>query len=263
MTSVSDSIEQVRAAYRKTILADDPTPARRQWRFGLFERGLTLADELEARFGPLAGKRVLDVGAAFGGDAVALHARGADCVLTDIADHGYPRLCETIGGGSRLSCLLCDCGRTWPLADGSFDLVVCIGVIEHVRDLDTFFAEVARVLKPEGVALIDTPPALRMARRDSHYQLPLVSLLPTRWRCWVAEHVFGRRYELQLSGRTFYSAGQLRHYVARRGYRVLPVKYRSSTIMARVARWPFASFWRSLIRRFVYDFMLIVPRTAT
>jgi len=38
----------------------------------------------------------------------------------------------------------------WPFADGCFDIVLSNQVLEHVRDADHFFAELARVLRPGG-----------------------------------------------------------------------------------------------------------------
>lgn len=40
--------------------------------------------------------------------------------------------------------------------DDSFDLVVSFQVLEHVRDLDTYFAETRRVLHPDGRLLLST-----------------------------------------------------------------------------------------------------------
>ena len=44
-----------------------------------------------------------------------------------------------------------------PLADRSADLIVCLSVLEHVRTLDTASAEIARVLRPGGVAVLGYP----------------------------------------------------------------------------------------------------------
>lgn len=44
-----------------------------------------------------------------------------------------------------------------PFPDGSFDRVVCISVLEFVKDLDKAFSEMARVLKPGGEAVIGFP----------------------------------------------------------------------------------------------------------
>jgi 2-polyprenyl-6-hydroxyphenyl methylase/3-demethylubiquinone-9 3-methyltransferase len=43
-----------------------------------------------------------------------------------------------------------------PYARASFDLVVCVDVLEHVSDLNRVLAEVARVLRPGGLFLFDT-----------------------------------------------------------------------------------------------------------
>jgi len=47
-------------------------------------------------------------------------------------------------------------GEQLPYADQSFDCVFCCDVLEHVRDLPRVIAEIARVLKPNGVFIYDT-----------------------------------------------------------------------------------------------------------
>jgi 2-polyprenyl-6-hydroxyphenyl methylase/3-demethylubiquinone-9 3-methyltransferase len=47
-------------------------------------------------------------------------------------------------------------GEAIPLPEGSFDLVYCCDVLEHVRDLPSVIAEIARVLRPGGVFFYDT-----------------------------------------------------------------------------------------------------------
>lgn len=44
-----------------------------------------------------------------------------------------------------------------PLASASADLVVCLSVLEHVATLDAAGAEIARVLRPGGVAVVGYP----------------------------------------------------------------------------------------------------------
>jgi 2-polyprenyl-6-hydroxyphenyl methylase / 3-demethylubiquinone-9 3-methyltransferase len=43
-----------------------------------------------------------------------------------------------------------------PYADGSFSVIICLDVLEHVQDLHTTIKEVARVLAPGGVFVFDT-----------------------------------------------------------------------------------------------------------
>jgi SAM-dependent methyltransferase len=49
-----------------------------------------------------------------------------------------------------------DLNRALPLPDGAYDLVHANQVIEHVADVDLFAAEVFRLLKPGGVAIVST-----------------------------------------------------------------------------------------------------------
>jgi len=44
-----------------------------------------------------------------------------------------------------------------PFADGMFDLVVSVEVMEHVGDLDAFLADIHRLLKPGGYFIWTTP----------------------------------------------------------------------------------------------------------
>jgi 2-polyprenyl-6-hydroxyphenyl methylase / 3-demethylubiquinone-9 3-methyltransferase len=43
-----------------------------------------------------------------------------------------------------------------PYADGSFSVIICFDVLEHVRDLNTTIAEIARVLALGGIFVFDT-----------------------------------------------------------------------------------------------------------
>jgi SAM-dependent methyltransferase len=61
----------------------------------------------------------------------------------------------------------------WPIEDASIDLAVADFVVEHVADPDVFFAEAARVLKPDGHIGIRTI--------NSHSYLGVASrLIPNR-----------------------------------------------------------------------------------
>ena len=102
------------------------------------------------------GLRVLDVGCGGGylPEALTLFS---DQVSGLDASHGslvaaHAHALET---GQRIAYQV---GRaeSLPFADGTFDLVTCCDVLEHVDDLDRVLAEIARVLKPGGIFLYDT-----------------------------------------------------------------------------------------------------------
>lgn len=48
------------------------------------------------------------------------------------------------------------CGEKPPFDDGSFDVVLCCDVLEHVDSVEEVIGQVARVLKPGGVFFYDT-----------------------------------------------------------------------------------------------------------
>lgn len=50
-----------------------------------------------------------------------------------------------------------DLNKKWPFKDNSFDSIVAIHLIEHLKDLLHFMSEAHRVLKTGGTLYIETP----------------------------------------------------------------------------------------------------------
>ena len=61
-------------------------------------------------------------------------------------------------------------GAPLPYPDGHFDVVVCIETLEHILPTDRLVSEIHRVLKPDGIGIIDVP------RLDSFLNLGLLML---------------------------------------------------------------------------------------
>lgn len=110
-------------------------------------------DQLEAlvRGYVTAGSRVLDLGCGRGGVVelfwrdVAL-AAGLDPDSPSLSGHRAPGMPVVRGVGERL-----------PFADESFDLIVCLWVMEHLKHPATVLREVRRVLMPAGHFVFLTP----------------------------------------------------------------------------------------------------------
>ena len=66
-----------------------------------------------------------------------------------------------------------------PFPDSSYDVIVSNHVIEHVHDAHRHLAEIARVLRPGGIAYLATPN--RWWPWEVHYRLPLLHYLPPRY----------------------------------------------------------------------------------
>jgi SAM-dependent methyltransferase len=56
-----------------------------------------------------------------------------------------------------------------PCADEEFDVIVCLSVLEHLRDLVRAVAEIGRVLRPGGVAIVGFP--VRNPITDAFFRL--------------------------------------------------------------------------------------------
>ena len=76
----------------------------------------------------------------------------------------------------------------WPIDDASIDLAVGDFVLEHISDVDSFFSEVARVLRPNGYL------CLRTCNKMSYFGL-CVSLIPSRFHAKITQHVQDAREE--------------------------------------------------------------------
>jgi SAM-dependent methyltransferase len=97
-------------------------------------------------------KAVLDIGCREGSNL--LYGRKADvCVGVDIdfksvdyARQMSPHCATFLASGT---CL--------PFASGTFDVVLCCDVIEHVEEYDKLVKEIGRVTQPKGVLVLSTP----------------------------------------------------------------------------------------------------------
>ena len=94
---------------------------------------------------------VLDIGCSGGATVKAANDMGWEASGVDISQ-GAVDFCRKQG----LDCHKID-GTALPFADNTFDLVTNWHVIEHVADVRKTLAEWQRVLKPDGVMILETP----------------------------------------------------------------------------------------------------------
>jgi len=104
-----------------------------------------------------------------------------------------------------------------PLADSSFDLVLCAETLEHVRDVQLLLSEARRVLHPSGRLAVTTPAhgrttALRAAVRG-----------------------FGSAFDPLSAHLRFFTANSLRSLLAEMGFELESLRRERSSLLA-VAR---------------------------
>ncbi len=118
--------------------------------------------------GPLAGRRVLEVGAGAGQGARYVRRAGGVVVATDLSAGmlATGRRIDAAVPAAAVPLLQCDAVRL-PFADGSFDVVfTAYGVVPFVADSAAVMAEAARVLRPGGRFVFSTTHPIRWALPD-------------------------------------------------------------------------------------------------
>ena len=153
--------------------------------------------------GPVAGKRIMEVGAGSGRDSVRLAAAGATAV---ILDYSVPSL-ETARRvaereGVRAHFVRADALRL-PFRDGAFDVVFHQGLLEHFRDPAPLLRENVRVLAPGALLLVDVPQRFHLYTVAKHILIAM-----GKWFAgWETEFSMGelervmRRAGVRITGR--------------------------------------------------------------
>jgi SAM-dependent methyltransferase len=102
---------------------------------------------------PASGGRLLDLGAGFG-RLLGEYDGWAEVTLLDAAEPLLDAARERSRDDARVRCVRADVSRI-PLPSASLDAVVCVRVIHHLSDPGPAFEEIARVLRPGGVLVLE------------------------------------------------------------------------------------------------------------
>ena len=104
--------------------------------------------------------RMLEIGAAHGGFLRLAQLAGFDATGIEMSPSIVDFARRTFDVDMRLGPL-----EAAGFADATFDIVVAFDVLEHVRDPGAMLREIRRVLRPEGIVLVQTP---QYPGRDAH-----------------------------------------------------------------------------------------------
>ncbi len=157
------------------------------WREGQ-ERRLEM---IRQAAGPRLEGAVLENGCGIGLYAEHLSAFGGRVAGLEF---DYPRAVEAGGRGVHV---INGAGESLPFPAATFDLILSHEVIEHVRDDRLAVAEMVRVLKPGGRAVVFCPNRGYPFETHGFYwrgkyhfgNIPLINYLPRSWRDRLAPHV--------------------------------------------------------------------------
>ncbi len=168
--------------------------------------------ELLARYSPLQGKRLLEIGSGFGTNlAVWIRDYGVDGYGVEPSSEGFDagfhaskELLRANGiDDERITNAV---GEQLPFPDSAFDIVYSANVLEHTQDPNAVVREAIRVLRPGGILHMEVPNHLSYF--EGHYLLvmpPLVNrhILPA----WVSllgrDAAFSKTLQTQINPRWF------------------------------------------------------------
>jgi len=131
------------------------------------------APVVRAAVGDVRGLSVLDLGCGTGRHTAWLAEAGASVTAVDFSE-GMLAEARRKPGMQSVRFIVHDLHRPLPISNDSFDLVVSGLVLEHLRDVGSFFAEVARVLKPGGRAVVSAMhPAMFLRGSQARFTDPV------------------------------------------------------------------------------------------
>lgn len=107
--------------------------------------------------GDPTGKRILEVGAGTGRDAVTLALAGAEVLTLDYVAGSLLLTRKAAGAAGVTVAPVCGDALASPFADGTFDVVFHQGLLEHFRDVRPLLGDNARILRPGGHLIVDVP----------------------------------------------------------------------------------------------------------
>jgi len=117
---------------------------------------------LQGRTELLQGKDLLELGSGTGDQLRVLTNLCRSAVGLDVAESGY---LGVMSGNIRIYD-----GRNMPFPDRSFDVIFSSHVLEHLRDEETTYREMRRVLRPGGIGLHVVPTShQRLVNMVAHY----------------------------------------------------------------------------------------------
>jgi ubiquinone/menaquinone biosynthesis C-methylase UbiE len=190
------------------------------------------------RLATFRGRRLLDVGCGNGAYTMALAAVFPEVVAIDVEPDRLRSFATALAGNPSYTGIVTERMSVEALsfADGRFDAVTMIEVLEHVEHPHRAAAEVARVLAPGGMLYISVPNRLFPLETHSVVLPPINRVIAGRWLPFLPYFsALHRRISLARNFRPH----ELDRLMVKVGLRAVGVSY----VMPPFDRWRFGRRW--------------------
>ena len=127
--------------------------------------------------GATEGERILDIGCGRAIDTVELAKRTEKCLGLEISDRMISHARDYVAESGMAVTLVRGVGEQLPFKDDSFDKVMCKGALDHFPHPEKAIEEIARVLKPQGTAIITIANFESLGFRLGRQLFRLISIL--------------------------------------------------------------------------------------
>jgi len=149
--------------------------------------------EVDRALGDVKDLDVLDVGAGTGRHAIRIAGGGARVTAIDFSEEMLAKARQK-PGADRVRWLVHDVSRPLPFAAGSFDRVLSALVLEHipVEELASFFRELARVARGDGVIVVTAMhPAMFVRGVSANFRDESGEVRPRSYPATLSDYVMG------------------------------------------------------------------------
>jgi ubiquinone/menaquinone biosynthesis C-methylase UbiE len=109
---------------------------------------------------PSEGNKFLDIGCGDGAFVILARRKYASCYGVDVSSVRIKRATKLLEEEHKLDGIhfsVCDVDEGLPFSDSFFDVVTVIAVLEHVLNPPNLLGEIHRILKPEGILILQVP----------------------------------------------------------------------------------------------------------
>jgi ubiquinone/menaquinone biosynthesis C-methylase UbiE len=210
MTDSSAQNREVRRRTRQFYEDDSSTYDSQRWTTSAGRYNNTTQLDIVRGLVPQTTGSVVEIGAGTGRFSVVLTERARKLILVDAAARMIKATRQRVGPVPGIKADICNL----PLADDTVQGLVCLNVLSHVTPFEAALAEIARVMHPDGWALLNFNnlsslyfvPGLIINRKQRSLRADVFSQ-------WVAWSSF--RKELQRAGLSVVEA---------RGHMPLPIQ---------------------------------------